>query len=122
MTWTIDPVKFAGESEEAHRKLTIAVGMQIDRRLVLITPVDTGRARSNWLPSIETPRSDTVGVRMPSESLKDAEATFNVAPKFPLLYLANNLPYIEPLNEGHSKQAPAGFVEDAIDSVGLQFK
>jgi hypothetical protein len=30
------------------------------------------------------------------------------------IWILNGLPYIERLNEGHSQQAPAGFVETAI--------
>lgn len=32
------------------------------------------------------------------------------------IHLTNNLPYIKPLNEGSSHQAPAGFVEVAIEN------
>jgi hypothetical protein len=33
------------------------------------------------------------------------------------LWVANNVPYIRRLNYGHSSQAPAGFVEMAIDTA-----
>jgi hypothetical protein len=32
------------------------------------------------------------------------------------VYISNNLPYIDRLNKGHSKQAPAGFIESAINA------
>lgn len=51
------------------------------------TPVDTGAARNGW--QLDT--SD---------------------PKAPEVY--NTLPYIGRLNDGHSKQTPAGFVERAV--------
>ena len=50
------------------------------------TPVDTGRARDSW--KIE----ETQGMRYP-------------------LVVKNNVPYIERLNAGSSKQAPSFFVE-----------
>ena len=33
------------------------------------------------------------------------------------VYISNNLEYIQALNEGHSQQAPAGFVEKAVQAV-----
>jgi hypothetical protein len=30
------------------------------------------------------------------------------------IHISNNLPYIGPLNDGHSKQAPAAFVQMAV--------
>jgi hypothetical protein len=30
------------------------------------------------------------------------------------IFIANNLPYIVPLNNGHSQQAPMGFIQTAI--------
>ena len=35
-------------------------------------------------------------------------------------YITNNVPYINKLNDGHSSQAPAHFVEAAIDQVAYQ--
>ena len=50
------------------------------------TPVDTGRARNSWFLD----RDKT-------------SVTFT-----------NNVDYIKPLNEGHSKQAPPRFIEQVI--------
>ena len=30
------------------------------------------------------------------------------------IHITNNAPHIQPLNDGHSKQAPAGFVQIAV--------
>jgi hypothetical protein len=35
--------------------------------------------------------------------------------------LQNNVPYIEPLNAGHSKQAPAHYVEQTIQTIVNKF-
>ncbi|MDH7971042.1 hypothetical protein QH494_02515 [Sphingomonas sp. AR_OL41] len=59
----------------------------LHKALVLATPVDTGRARLGWVPDL-------------------AAGT-----------IENNVEYIEALNAGHSKQAPAGYVENTIDAV-----
>ena len=55
--------------------------------VVPVSPVDTGRFRAAW--TVDT----TGGV------------------------IENNVEYGSALNAGHSKQAPAGFVENEIDKV-----
>lgn len=128
MTWTIDPRKFGDQVKITHRQLCIVLALKIDARLVQMTPVKTGRARSNWLASIGKPdRSTLPGPTGPAEerppgigpvaqaAIAAAQAVILSAPEFPLIYLSNNLPYIQRLNDGSSKQAPEAFVESAID-------
>lgn len=87
------------------------VALVVDTTLVNTTPVDTGRARANWLPSLNVPRSDSV-------DLKNTEGVESILPSYKVsdtIYITNNLPYIQRLNDGWSQQAPAGFVETAIE-------
>jgi len=117
VTWTIDPRKFVGQTVREHRRLCQRVALDIDQRLVLATPVDTGRARSNWLASLGTPRTDEVGTRDAQSAISEAAGVIDQAADFPVIYLSNNLPYIQRLNDGSSKQAPAAFVQTAIDQA-----
>lgn len=77
------------------------------------TPVDTGHARRNWIPSVGTPNTE--------EAQSDAAYAQGVAQVLAYelangaLWIANVVPYIRRLNYGHSQQAPPGFVEMAID-------
>lgn len=84
--------------------------------VVLATPVDTGRARGNWQPSFGSPATSATnntdkggGTTIASGSGLFARYEFGEK-----IFLTNNVPYIQRLNEGHSKQAPAGFVQKAI--------
>lgn len=76
------------------------------------TPVDTGHARRNWVPSVASPFE---GIAL---SNAEHDAGVAVVIRFKLgdgaLYLSNNVPYVPRLNLGWSKQAPAGFIEAAI--------
>jgi hypothetical protein len=93
--------------------------------LVMVTPVDTSKALSNWQPSLSSP----VGTELPayvvgqrgSTAGESVQATLDVgAPiiqsKQPgqVLYISNLVDYIEDLNNGSSRQAPANFVERSI--------
>ena len=96
--------------------------------LVNVTPVDTGQAISNWQVTLNDPPTTALPPYVPSPKghkedmgvTRDANvqptleaATSALQAKLPgqVIHLANVLPYIVPLNNGTSTQAPAGFVE-----------
>ncbi len=106
--------------------------LAVDQTIVLATPVDTGRARSNWLVTTDAPSDQMISPYAPLAPGKDpfkigegqnANAAMDqgkqvIAQVLPgqSVCVTNNLPYIGRLNEGYSAQAPANFVEAAIDA------
>jgi hypothetical protein len=81
-------------------------------RVVMRTPVDTGYARSNWQPGIGAPNVGTQEIRDPTGGAAASKAAM-VAAQIQIgdtFYLSNNVAYIQNLEYGHSKQAPAGMV------------
>ena len=81
------------------------------------TPVDTGWARANWIPKIGSPRTSPAGSpeNLPSDSATGvAEVVLGYKVIRGPVFISNNVPYIVRLNEGHSGQAPRGFVQNAI--------
>ena len=104
------------------RKTVITVVSAISLR----TPVDEGRARANWQTTIGHAAGGLVdafpkGTRGSSGTAAAAQAINQAVAEMGRykrggqdVYVSNNLPYIERLNKGSSKQAPAGFVEAAI--------
>lgn len=92
----------------------------VNAELIKATPVDTGWARANWIFSIGQPIDDVAGAPGkvgPAASAQSAGIGRVLVYKLHqgVIWLSNNVPYIQVLNAGHSKQAPAGFIEDAID-------
>ena len=93
------------------------------------TPVDTGRARANWQVAIGTIPSGTLELND-----KSGQATINKVQAASMgvvagdvIYLTNNLPYAVPLEEGYSKQAPAGMValtvqdfQSVVAQIGIE--
>lgn len=107
-------------ADETVRRCALAV----DSTVVLATPVDTGRARGNWQVELNAPAAGTTASLSPSgrEAIEQGKSTiagYKGGTKEAAVHITNNLPYIGRLNEGHSAQAPAGFVERAIE-VGVQ--
>lgn len=87
------------------------------------TPVDTGWARANWVPSIGAPVTGTAGTRAQAEAGQlsggSAAGVAKVVTGYSHLgqgaiYITNNVPYILTLDGGSSKQAPKGFIRRAL--------
>ena len=96
-------------------KAAKALVLEIDRELRRATPIDTGHARRNWVPSVGAPSETESG----DDSAHAAGLAEVLAYKLGdgSMWVANNVPYIQSLNYGHSDQQPAGFVERAIDTA-----
>lgn len=95
------------------RKLVQGLTLETHRRLVLRTPVDTGRARGNWMLSVDEPDSSTRPDNFDRNGAAAAAEAAGFAKQVDFgdnVFIVNNLPYIEPLENGHSKQAPNGMV------------
>lgn len=100
------------------KKVTIDLWSSITRR----TPVDTGRARANWFVSEGAP-TDQVDLHegaapgsVPEPELPDVSQLTGLNSVF----IVNNLPYIQALEDGHSKQAPNGMVRLAVQAAELR--
>lgn len=102
--------------------------LAVDQTIVLGTPVDTGTARSNWLVSLGRANDDIRKAYSPLEggdmsesgnaqaALAQGQTVIKRSKPDQDIHITNNLPYIVRLNEGYSAQAPAAFVEEAVDA------
>lgn len=92
------------------------VAAAVDQAVVLATPVDTGRARANWLVGLGVRPGRTVEAvdRGGGPTVATGQATAGRARRGEDVHISNNLPYIQRLNEGSSAQAPSRFVQLAM--------
>ena len=110
------------EIEKVHR----AVGLEITKDVILNTPVDTGRARSNWHTNLVKPdrstrepfsKGENLGIGESQNSgaaIAEGFSRIGLHRKGQDIFITNNLNYIQFLNDGSSDQAPRLFVERAI--------
>lgn len=109
----------------AASKLSIAAATAALTDLTIKTPVDTSQALSNWQVTLVDQASGNIeayspGIGGSTQAASAAEALsvgkLVLVKKKPgqTIWITNNLPYIKRLNEGYSKQAPAGFVERSV--------
>ena len=106
--------KAEGRADAAVREVVLEIG----RRLIVRSPVDTGRFRSNWFYDLD-------GFSREATDATGAEAVQSIG-AMPLKAaghvhtIVNNLPYAWRLEYGWSKQAPLGMVAlTAIEFRGI---
>ena len=105
--------KFEDNSLDKVTTITRAIALEVFRRVILKTPVDTGRARGNWQCTISVPAASVADVEDKGGGKAIAQAADEVMgwePSKVVIFLTNNLPYIQRLDDGYSQQAPSGMV------------
>jgi len=109
---------------DEHLKLQKRIALDLLRRIVFRTPVDTGRARGNWQTDLGggdnsvTERVDPNG----GGTISVGAGKIAGAKPFGLITLYNNLDYIKFLEAGSSKQNPSGMVSVSLAEVEAQFR
>jgi len=84
-----------------------SVALALVRRIKTEMPVDTGRARASW--GKWTPgdvQKENADARQEDAVWEERAATLTTVQ-------GTNVRYVAKLNEGHSNQAPAGFIDKA---------
>lgn len=107
----LDLSNFGKLVPEKHRLLCGAITMRVLSGVVYKSPVLTGAFRGNWQTSSGTPSSGTLPVRSLGEVLSEGVKIAASVGNFPFIWVGNNLAYGPRLEDGWSKQAPAGMVE-----------
>lgn len=90
------------------------------RGVIMKTPVDTGRLRGNWQVGINTPQRDELDAKdkLGGATMGKGFSRLTKLPPFPVVWISNNLPYAEAIEEGHSKvKSPQGMVAVTIEEL-----
>lgn len=103
--------------ETVVQKLAVDIHKGVTER----TPVDTGRARASWQLGLGK-MNDAVADEVPEGQTLPPPAPLDVSAinGKQVVYITNNLPYAEPLENGHSQQAPAGMVAVTLIEVEME--
>lgn len=120
----LDLRKFGAKTKKQAELIFRKVVLDLDQRVVLGTPVDKGTARANWNVSVNVPNlSNDTEKRDPSGSgsIGEVQRTAALAALGDVIWLVNSLPYILPLEEGHSKQAPNGMVRINVRAISATY-
>ena len=128
---------------KTERKMDLAVrkiALEMFRKIILKSPVDTGRFRGNWQLAIGSVPEGTLELddKTGTATIAKGAATVMGINAGDTLYFANNLPYARRLEEGgymagpkvvngHSSQAPNGMValtiqefQSIVSAIGIE--
>lgn len=113
--------------------LTKRVTLTAFNMITELTPVDTGRARASWAIGVGSPSAFVPPEASPAElAAHETGVPIFSPPDTPYAelalidgkqpaYITSNLVYMEALEEGHSKQAPAGMVRLTVAALEIAF-
>lgn len=104
------------------------VFLAVSQTILESTPVLTGQARRNWIPSVDEPAAGSIlgpgdadETHQPLLGIEEVRLKQVVKQYLngdsDFLYLTNNLPYIWFLDQGTSKKAPEGMVLPSISAT-----
>lgn len=113
MGWTgVSPSQWVTKTEHKMDLAVRKIALELFSRVILKSPVDTGRFRANWQVAIGSIPSGTLELddRSGTATISKATATTAGVKAGDVIYLVNNLPYAQRLEDGYSGQAPAGMV------------
>jgi len=117
---------------KTERKMDLAVrkiALEMFRKIILKSPVDTGRFRGNWQLAIGSVPEGTLELddKTGTATIAKGAATVMGINAGDTIYFANNLPYARRLEEGYSQQAPAGMValtiqefQSIVSAIGIE--
>lgn len=105
--------------------LKIKTAQLVIFELIMNTPVDTSTALSNWIVNISKPNSRKIkahsfGTKGSTYSYSSNTAYligFTIIRQVrvgEVIYITNNIDYIQLLNEGYSNQAEVGYIENSV--------
>lgn len=123
MTFKLELDRAWKEVEAEVQKKVREIALYTLSGVVKMSPVDTGRFRGNWSVSINRQDVSTYDTRGGQASMSRGMKAIGSYPKtLPDFYIQNNLPYAEALENGHSKQAPAGMVAVTLANVAAKYR
>ncbi len=106
-------------SSKMVREMSIAATTEVVRD----TPRDTAQAKNNWITKLNAPSDEKIikeDGEYPQNGQIAIETLVNVSQMFNAktdvsIYVANNLPYINRLNNGYSDQSSPNFIQRAVE-------
>lgn len=112
--------KAKGETETVIKR----VMLETFQRVILKSPVDTGRFRANWQTGFGS-YSQTVTDGTDASGTGTIRATVASVSEMKIdgttIYLTNSLPYAVRLEYGYSQQAPVGMVRTTLAEITSQY-
>ena len=108
-------------------QVTRRTALDLHKKIVLKTPVATGRARASWTinpgePDRTIQPEGQMTTEQATQTALAQQSKVATAQPYEAIWISNNLEYIVPLEEGWSQQAPAGMVAVSLAELDTELK
>ena len=110
MSFASDLGRFAKKADKQIDQARRKTVLDLFSSVIKDTPVKTGRAKGNWQTSVGTVKAAVLDRTGESAAQAELIAALGQWSDDETIYMSNGLAYIERLEDGSSKQAPAGMV------------
>jgi hypothetical protein len=115
MAFADDVQRFADKSTRNAELVHKKIALEVFRRIVERTPVDTGRLRGNWQAAAGVYLDGELDARELATTVAAIEVAVLGGEAFVPLILVNNLPYARRIEyDNWSRQAPNGMVRVTV--------
>lgn len=111
--FALDISRWCNKAKADTRAVIQSIAMETFKRVILRSPVDTGRFRANWGVMVGSPYTgvdESARDKSGSSAIGKAQTITVNWNAQGLITCCNNLAYSHKLEYGHSKQAPQGMV------------
>lgn len=125
MTFEADISRFIGKTEKSIETGVRKISLELLSKVILKSPVDTGRFRGNWYASINYASSEVSASvdKTGTASINRGGLTINNYRIGDLaIYMTNNLPYAYRLETGYSQQAPSGMARLSVMEIASKYR
>lgn len=118
--WSVPISKYVTAAKGDVEKAVRAVSLEVYTKLLIRSPVDTGRFRGNWMigMAVIPEAADEQRFNKPGAPLPEEMAKLSIYRIGATIHMRNNLPYAVALENGHSQQAPSGVVRVTAAEFG----
>ena len=118
--------KFRDYTKDQFKQLIVKIGVELLKGVVMMTPVDKGRARGNWQVEINSATDKVLETvdKMGGNTIEKGLAVLQTLKNNGIgqvIYMCNNVEYIIGLEEGTSQQAPHGMVAVTLARLNQMF-
>lgn len=119
-SFVLDIQRFVDKAQGNLDLVVRKVALDLFKRVIMKSPVLTGRFRGNWQVSIGSIPAGTLALNDKTGTATIAKVTAATMGlrAGQVITLVNNLAYANALEYGHSKQAPSGMVRLTVTEYG----
>ena len=122
-SFTVDLKKMIEEATGNAEEVVKLASLNLYKKIVYKTPVDTGHLQKNWNMSLRYADTTVTDMGNVTDTIKSAEKIISSFKLKDGIWIANNVPYAYDIEYGKSKvKAPQGMVRVSLQEFDTIFK